>query len=88
MSCTQIIRNSYTIGCPPIRGDNPLALASGLSFVQVDNHGITILYPLHQCRSCTIARFNFVHFTADVNVHLLNFRRSFLYFTCEHVLLL
>ena len=37
------------MGCPPVRGDNPRALASGLSYVQVDNHGITILYHLHQC---------------------------------------
>ena len=41
------ISNSYTIGCPPARGDNPRALASGLSYVQVDKHGITILYHLH-----------------------------------------
>ena len=45
--------NSYTMGCPPIRGDNPRALASGLSYVQVDKHGITILYHLHQCRPWT-----------------------------------
>ena len=47
-----MIRNSYTMGCPPVRGDNPRALASGLSYVQVDKHGITILYHLHQCRPC------------------------------------
>ena len=47
------ISNSYTMGCPPVRGDNPRALASGLSYVQVDKHGITILYQLHQCRPCT-----------------------------------
>ena len=41
------IRNSYTMGCPPVRGDNPRALASGISYVQVDKHGITILYHLH-----------------------------------------
>ena len=40
--------NSYTMGCPPVHGDNPRALASGLSYVQVDKHGITILYHLHQ----------------------------------------
>ena len=45
--------NSYTMGCPPVRGDNPRALASGLSYVQVDKHGITILYQLYQCRHCT-----------------------------------
>ena len=28
------------MGCPPVRGDNPRALASGLSYVQVDKHGI------------------------------------------------
>ena len=44
--------NSYTMGCPPVRRDNPRALASGLSYVQVDKHGITILYHLHQCRPC------------------------------------
>ena len=47
------ICNSYTMGCPPVRGDNPRALASGLSYVQVDKHGITILCHLHQCRPCT-----------------------------------
>ena len=32
------ISNSYTMGCPPVREDIPLAkLASGLSYVQVDN---------------------------------------------------
>ena len=44
------LSNSYTMGCQPVRGDNPRALASGLSYVQVDKHGITILYHLHQCR--------------------------------------
>ena len=47
------LSNSYTMGCPPVRGDNPRALASGLSYVQVDKHGLTILYHLHQCRPCT-----------------------------------
>ena len=41
------------MGCPSVRGDNPRALASGLSYVQVDKHGITILYHLHQCIPCT-----------------------------------
>ena len=41
------------MGCLPVRGDNPRALASGLSYVQVDNHGITILYQLYQCIPCT-----------------------------------
>ena len=45
--------NSYTMGFPPVRGDNPRALASGLSYVQVDKHGVIILYHLHQCRPCT-----------------------------------
>ena len=30
------------MGCPPARENNPLALASGLSYVQVDKHDITI----------------------------------------------
>ena len=30
------------MGCPPVHGDNPRALASGLSYVQVDKRGITI----------------------------------------------
>ena len=45
--------NIYTMGYPPVRGDNPRALASGLSSVQVDKHGITTLYHLHQCKPCT-----------------------------------
>ena len=35
------------MGCPPVRGDNPRALASGLSYVQVDNNGLAILYQLY-----------------------------------------
>ena len=34
--------NSYTMGCRPVRGDNPRALASRLSYKQVANHGMTI----------------------------------------------
>ena len=30
------------MGCPPVLGDNPRALASGLSYVQMDKHSITI----------------------------------------------
>ena len=45
----QMTSNSYTMGCPPVRGDNPRALAMGLSYVQVDSHGKTILSNLHQC---------------------------------------
>ena len=47
--------NSYTMGCPPVRGDNPRALASGLSYAQVDKHGITILYHIHQQISVNLA---------------------------------
>ena len=47
------LSNSYTMACQPVHGDNPRALARGLSFGQVDKHGITILYHLHQCRPCT-----------------------------------
>ena len=28
------------MGCPHVRGDNPRVLASGLSYVLVDKHGI------------------------------------------------
>ena len=35
------------IVCLPVRGDNPRALASGLSPVQATNHCITILYLHH-----------------------------------------
>ena len=34
--------------CPLERGDNPRALASGLSRVHVDKHGMTILYNIYQ----------------------------------------
>ena len=41
------------MGSPHVRGDNPRAFASGLSYVQVDKHGMTILYHLHQFRPST-----------------------------------
>ena len=46
----RFLSNICTMGCPAVRGDNPRALASGLSYVQVDKHGITIIYHLHQWR--------------------------------------
>ena len=53
------LSNSYTMGCPPVRGDNPRALASVLSYVQLDKHGITILYHLFQYGE--VARFETIH---------------------------
>ena len=41
-------KNNFSMGCPAVRGDNPRALASGLSFIQVDKHGVTIIYHQHQ----------------------------------------
>ena len=32
-----ILSNSYTMGCPPVRGDNPRALARGLSYYYDDS---------------------------------------------------
>ena len=49
-----MIFKSFIIVCPPIRGDNPRALARGLSHVQVDNHGRTILYHLYLYRPCIL----------------------------------
>ena len=46
------------MGCPHVRGDNPRAFTSGLSYVQKDKHGITILYNLHQCRPAHHQIFN------------------------------
>ena len=45
------------MGCPPVRGYNPRASASGLSYVEVDKHGLTILYHLLQCRPAHHERF-------------------------------
>ena len=36
-----LLCTSYTMACPPVRGDNPRALARRLSYIQVDKHGIT-----------------------------------------------
>ena len=36
--------NSFTMGCPPVRGNNTRAVASGLSYGQVDKHGIIYFY--------------------------------------------
>ena len=43
--------NSYTTGCPPVRGDDPRALASGLSYVHVDKQSITMLNHQHWMKS-------------------------------------
>ena len=49
--------NSYTMARTPVRGDNQRAVASALSYVQVDKDGLTSLYHLHLCIPCT-SQFN------------------------------
>ena len=39
--------------CQAIRGNNPRALASGLSYVYEDKQSKSILYHLHRYRPCT-----------------------------------
>ena len=47
MDCgTRTDCNSYTIVCPPVRGDNPRAVASGFSAVQVDKPWYKYFIPL------------------------------------------
>ena len=45
---------------PPICGDNPRALALGLSPVKMDNHNMTILFHQQHFRHC-----NALHLTKD-----------------------
>ena len=48
----QNVSKNATRVCPPVRRDNPRALASRLSYIQVEKHGRTILYHFNQCRPC------------------------------------
>ena len=59
------------MGCPHVRGDNPTALASVLSYVQVYKHGITILYHQHQWN---IARHKIFQAKCGVYVYMAIFR--------------
>ena len=43
------------MGCPPVRGDNPRALASGLSYVKVDKQGIRNNFIRRPCTSRDIS---------------------------------
>ena len=47
------------MGCPSVSGDNPRALASGFSYVQVDKHGITFFYTTYI--SVDIAHYEIFH---------------------------
>ena len=62
------LRNSYKMGCPPVRGDHARALASELSYVQEDKHAITILYHPHQCIPCYTMLYLF--YTTHISVYL------------------
>ena len=61
------------MGCPPVRGDNPRAVASGLSYVQVDNHGITILTTYISTRYIVLNLVRVVLLTLShlIDVHIL-----------------
>ena len=63
------------MGFPHVRGDNPRALASGLSYVQVDKHGVTILYHLisldianHKQNQQNSCKLNSICFKASVQI--------------------
>ena len=43
--CKPPTSTSYTMGCPHVGEDNPQALASGLSYVQVDNPWYSYFIP-------------------------------------------
>ena len=45
---------SYTTVCQPVEGDNPQALESELSLVQVGKGDITILYHPHRFRPYSV----------------------------------
>ena len=49
--------NSYTMGCRPVRRDNPLALASGLSYVQVNNPWYNYFIPSTSVKALQITRY-------------------------------
>ena len=61
----------HTMVCPPVRGDNPRALAYGLSHVQADNHGITISYHTNWRRPCTLR---------DMSCKSLKYWKKFIHF--------
>ena len=41
----EILSNSFTMGCPPVRGNNPRALARGLSYEQADHSWYNYFIP-------------------------------------------
>ena len=43
--------------CPSVHGDNPRALACGLSSVQVDNHDTTVFLPPTSVETLYIVRY-------------------------------
>ena len=54
---TRTVSKSYTMGCPPVCGDNPRALASGLSYVQVDNPWYNYFMPPTSVQTLHITRY-------------------------------
>ena len=67
---------SYTIGCPPVRGDNPRALASGLSNVQMDNPWYNYFIPLTSVKTLHITRY-FVLMLVRVVINHIFFNRLY-----------
>ena len=49
-----MVSNSYTMVCPPVSGDNPQALVSGLSPGQVDKPWYNYLYHPNHYRPCSV----------------------------------
>ena len=46
ISYTIELVNSYTMDCPPVRGDNPRALASGLPSIQAKKHMVYLFHTI------------------------------------------
>ena len=67
------------MGCLPVCGDNPRALASGLSYVQVDKYGITINGPRRE-KTCLRGVAN--NKVADQPAHLCSLISAFVILIC------
>ena len=84
---------------PPERGDDPRALASGLSYVQLDKHRITLLYNQHHDQSLSAKVYSrsprcllffffffFFFFAFVINDEMMNiyFMSKFYNYVCFH----
>ena len=79
-----LISSSYMIACPPVRGDNPRALAMGLSSVQADKIWYNFFIPPSPVKTLLSLKYFVIKFVISGQGDIIGMNLNLLDLIMEH----